>query len=129
MSTGDPFGAGDTSTLPEHRSGAETVRARNLRRVGLTVAWLLIAVALTGFLGVRMVTADVSAQGWTLRVELLKTERLTIDDVREAARQQGIRSFADVDLAVLEPSGAISFFQRQEDRDSGAPETAGPGVT
>lgn len=54
---------------------------------------------------------------------VLKTERLTIDDVREEARQEGIRSFADVDLAVLEPSGAISFFQRQPNGDSGAPES------
>lgn len=65
--------------------------------------------------------------------QVLKTERLTIDDVREEARQQGIRSFADVDLAVLEPSGAISFFRREENREtsaaSGAAETARPDVT
>lgn len=61
--------------------------------------------------------------------QVLKNERLTIDDVREAARQQGVRSFADVDLAVLEPSGAVSFFQRQESGDSGAPETAASALT
>lgn len=42
----------------------------------------------------------------------LKRERLSLDDLMAAARQQGIRRFADIDLAVLETNGRISFFAR-----------------
>ncbi|WP_253250046.1 YetF domain-containing protein [Rhodococcus sp. BUPNP1] len=43
-----------------------------------------------------------------------------------AARQQGIRRFADIDLAVLETNGKISFFVRTRAQD-GAPEEPEPG--
>ena len=35
-----------------------------------------------------------------------------MDDVLEAARKKGIRDLAEVDLAVLETDGSISFFRR-----------------
>jgi uncharacterized membrane protein YcaP (DUF421 family) len=57
-----------------------------------------------------------------LVMEAMKAERLTLDDLMEAAREQGIRRFADVDLAVLEDDGKISFFQRNDRGKSGAPE-------
>ena len=60
-----------------------------------------------------------------LVMESLKAERLTLDDLMEAAREQGIRRFADVELAVLEDDGKISFFQRNG--KSGAPDR--PAVT
>jgi uncharacterized membrane protein YcaP (DUF421 family) len=41
----------------------------------------------------------------------LTTERLPIDEVFEAARQHGIESLDTVKLAVLEPTGRISFIQ------------------
>lgn len=41
----------------------------------------------------------------------MKKERLTMDDVMAAARAQGIRRLSDVDLAVLETDGKISFFE------------------
>jgi uncharacterized membrane protein YcaP (DUF421 family) len=42
----------------------------------------------------------------------LKVERLPIAEVLEAARQEGIEDLEQVKLAVLEPSGRISFIQR-----------------
>jgi uncharacterized membrane protein YcaP (DUF421 family) len=39
----------------------------------------------------------------------LQVERLPVDELLEAARQHGIRSIDQVKLAVLEPSGRISF--------------------
>jgi uncharacterized membrane protein YcaP (DUF421 family) len=39
----------------------------------------------------------------------LRRERLTLGDLAEEARQQQIRSIADVKWAVLEPNGQISF--------------------
>jgi uncharacterized membrane protein YcaP (DUF421 family) len=41
----------------------------------------------------------------------LAVERLPMDELLEAARQEGIGSLADVKLAVLEPSGRISFIR------------------
>jgi len=41
----------------------------------------------------------------------LKRERLDIDEVAEAARQQGIAHLADVKWAVLETTGKISFIK------------------
>ena len=39
-------------------------------------------------------------------------ERLPLDELLEAARQEGIESLEAVKLAVLEPSGRISFIRR-----------------
>jgi uncharacterized membrane protein YcaP (DUF421 family) len=60
--------------------------------------------------------------------ELLETsmrqQKLSDTDLAVAARQQGIRDFADVELAVLEADGKISFFQREQPDEDGAPETS-----
>ena len=53
--------------------------------------------------------------------ENLRTQRLTIADLLAAAREQGIRRTSEIEYAVLEPDGRISFFTRGSD-DSGAPE-------
>lgn len=42
---------------------------------------------------------------------VLSLERLPIEEVYEAARQEGIDDLAKVRLAVLEPSGRISFIR------------------
>jgi uncharacterized membrane protein YcaP (DUF421 family) len=44
----------------------------------------------------------------------LKVERLPLDELMEAARQKGIEDLGQVKLAVLEPSGRISFIQRDD---------------
>ncbi len=59
-------------------------------------------------------------------VRTLRQQRLTEDDLRGAARQQGIRDLRAVEVAVLEPDGKVSFFTH-DDATSGAPETAPPG--
>lgn len=53
-----------------------------------------------------------------------RRQRLSTTDLLAMARQQGIRSIDDVELAVLEADGKVSFFSRSE--PEGAPET---GVT
>ena len=50
-----------------------------------------------------------------------RQQRLSTADFLATARQQGIRSIADVELAVLEADGKVSFFTRNE--PEGAPET------
>lgn len=56
---------------------------------------------------------------------LLKTlagERMTIQDLHEAARKNGIRRLSDIELCVLETDGSFSFFTREEDGQQRAPE-------
>ena len=58
-------------------------------------------------------------------LDTLSGERMTIQDVHEAARQQGIRRLSDIELCVLEPDGAFSFFTRDDGDDhDGAPDSS-----
>lgn len=50
-----------------------------------------------------------------------RQQRLSTTDLLAVARQQGIRSIAEVELAVLEADGKVSFFTRED--SEGAPET------
>lgn len=43
----------------------------------------------------------------------MRRERLTIDDLREAAREKGIGSLGDVAICVLETDGSFSFISRE----------------
>jgi len=42
--------------------------------------------------------------------EVLRSTRISIDDLMAGARNEGIENFADIRLAVLESNGRISFF-------------------
>jgi uncharacterized membrane protein YcaP (DUF421 family) len=59
--------------------------------------------------------------------ESLRQQKLSESDLAVAARQQGIRDFGDVELAILEADGKVSFFQRENgdavEGEDGAPET------
>jgi uncharacterized membrane protein YcaP (DUF421 family) len=46
------------------------------------------------------------------RDDVLALERLPLDELHEAARQEGIDDLAKVRLAILEPSGRISFIKQ-----------------
>lgn len=54
--------------------------------------------------------------------EALRSERLSLNDVMAAARERGIRRFSDIELAVLEADGKISFFSKADPDASGASE-------
>lgn len=45
-------------------------------------------------------------------MDVLKTERLTLDDLHQAARENGIRDLRTVEVGVLEPDGTFSFISR-----------------
>lgn len=47
-----------------------------------------------------------------MRDDLMKVERLSVDDLYEAARSNGIERLSQVRLAVLEADGQISFFKQ-----------------
>jgi uncharacterized membrane protein YcaP (DUF421 family) len=58
--------------------------------------------------------------------DVLDIERLTLDEVRDAAREQGIPDLGAVEMGVLEPDGKFSFLMqagvrpntKQEDRST-----------
>lgn len=52
----------------------------------------------------------------------LRAETLSVADLLVAAREQGIRRPADIEYAVLEADGRLSFFTRDGDGHQGAPE-------
>ena len=45
--------------------------------------------------------------------EFLRLERVTLDEVKEEARQQGIAEVSEIRLCVLEPDGKFSFLQAE----------------
>jgi uncharacterized membrane protein YcaP (DUF421 family) len=52
----------------------------------------------------------------------MRRQRLSVADLLVAARQQGIRRTAEIEYAVLEANGQISFFTYEDDASSGAPD-------
>lgn len=52
-------------------------------------------------------------------LETLRSEQMTIQDIHEAARQQGIRRLSDIELCVLETDGSFSFFTAEAHDDAG----------
>jgi uncharacterized membrane protein YcaP (DUF421 family) len=54
-------------------------------------------------------------------LEAMSQERMTLDDLYAQARQQGIRKLGDIDLAIMETDGKVSFFTK-DGPESGAPE-------
>ncbi|WP_432511407.1 DUF421 domain-containing protein [Kineococcus sp. SYSU DK001] len=44
-------------------------------------------------------------------MDVLRRERMSMDDLMATARQQGIRRLSEVDVAVLETDGRVSFFR------------------
>jgi uncharacterized membrane protein YcaP (DUF421 family) len=51
----------------------------------------------------------------------LRLERVTLDEVLESARNQGIANLRDIDLGILEPSGQFSFLQHKGDDERHSP--------
>lgn len=51
---------------------------------------------------------------------VLKKERITMDEVRAAVRQQGLASMDDVAAVVLETAGELTVIKKMEKGDAGA---------
>jgi uncharacterized membrane protein YcaP (DUF421 family) len=62
----------------------------------------------------------VLARDGLLDMEALRGEQLAVHDFFAAAREQGIKRLRDVELAVLEADGKISFFATEPGETSGA---------
>ena len=65
----------------------------------------------------RLVEGDVAVlvDGGRVRVERLRKELITLAELESAARKQGFAALADVERAVLEPGGTISFVGKARD--------------
>ena len=57
--------------------------------------------------------ADVLIEDGRIRAERLKEELITLPELEAAAHKQGLASLDEVERAVLEPSGTISFIARK----------------
>ncbi|MBI9115927.1 DUF421 domain-containing protein [Sanguibacter suaedae] len=55
-------------------------------------------------------------------LDIMRAERLALDDLLGAARQQGIERVADIRLAVLETNGQLSFFTSDGSSDGAPPQ-------
>ena len=98
-----------------------------------TMALLVVAMSYVSFRWNRAsdltegVPVVIIRDGRLLR-QLIQIERLTEDEVHEAARQQGIGDIRDVQVGILEADGTFSFVKksemdRQQQAGEGAPET------
>lgn len=56
----------------------------------------------------------------------LKIERMSEEELRETARNQGIDDLGTVRLAIVEPDGRLSFLQDDPETESGPPDEEQP---
>ncbi|MDQ4088713.1 MAG: DUF421 domain-containing protein [Actinomycetota bacterium] len=95
--------------------------------VGTLAMWILVFSYLSWrFRGMRSamegVPVVVIRRGQPLD-EVLSIERLTLDEICEAARNQGITDLAEVEIGVLEPDGKFSFLKSSgQAEQQGSPE-------
>ena len=52
--------------------------------------------------------------------QVMRHEMIDTAQLNEAAREAGIRSLDEVELAIMETDGTFSFFKKQQDADSGS---------
>jgi uncharacterized membrane protein YcaP (DUF421 family) len=86
-----------------------------------TIATLIVALSAIQFRwpgtrnAIRGIPVVVLRNGRPLD-EAMRLERLKLDEIREAARQQGIGDLAEVRVAILEPDGKLSFIQADDEQ-------------
>lgn len=94
----------------------------------LAVGTLALWIVAIGYLSFRFKKLRPTLEGRPVIVlrrgqpllDVLRLERVTVDELHESARNQGIATMDEVDLAVLEPDGKFSFLRR-----TGAPDQPG----
>ncbi|MEA2974209.1 MAG: hypothetical protein QOG82_2667 [Actinomycetota bacterium] len=90
--------------------------------VGTLAFWILVF----GYLGWKFPRARPAIEGVPVVVvrdgkpldEVLKLERLVLEEVCESARNQGIADLAEIRIGVLEPDGKFSFIKVKDDDDT-----------
>lgn len=87
----------------------------------LAVGTMALLTVLLSYLSFRFRGAEPALEGVPVVIvrdgrplhEVLKIERLSLSEVSEAAREQGIGDLAEVEIAVIEPDGKFSFITRE----------------
>jgi uncharacterized membrane protein YcaP (DUF421 family) len=84
-----------------------------------TMALLVVATSYVSFRFQRVASATegipvVIVREGRVQQQLIRMERLTEDEVREAAREQGIADIRDVAVGILETDGKFSFVKRSD---------------
>ena len=94
--------------------------------VGTLAFWIMV-MSYASFRSDRLrpalegVPVVVVRKGEPLR-EVLRIERVTLDELAEGARGQGIDDLSEVELAVLEPDGSFSFLKPGGEQESSGDE-------
>lgn len=94
--------------------------------VGTITFWIVVI----AYLGFRFKAVRPAIEGVPVIVlrhgrpptEVLRVERVTVEELRESARNHGIEDLDEVELAVLEPDGRFSFLQTSGEAEQVAPE-------
>ena len=60
---------------------------------------------------------DVLIEEGVVKVDQLKRELITLHELEAAAHKQGFSSLAEIDRAILDPGGTVSFFARRPSPD------------
>ena len=88
----------------------------------LAVSTVALLVVITSYISFRFRRASRLTEGFPVVIvrngrvqqQVITLERLTEDEVREAAREQGIPDIRDVVVGILETDGKFSFVKRTE---------------
>ena len=97
----------------------------SLTGAGLAVGTLAFWIVVFAYLSWRFRSARAVLEGVPVIVirdgrpldKVLEIERLTLEEVCQAARGQGITDLAEVDVGVLEPDGRFSFLKTGGDSE------------
>lgn len=95
----------------------------------LAVATIAMFIIATSYLSFRSPRARVALEGIPAVIirngrfvdEVIRIERVTHDQILDAARQHGIRDISSVDIGVLEVDGKFSFLSMESDDDGSRP--------
>jgi len=97
---------------------------RSITGAMLAVATMGLLVLTMSFVSFRWTRAQGLLEGTPVLIvndgvplrEVLRIERLTVEEIADAAREQGIGDLADVEVGVLESDGRFSFIRRDRSR-------------
>ncbi len=118
---------GQTVLQEDYSLTAGTLAVCTFAVLSLVMAWLMYHVP--GSRRVLAGTAKVIVRDGEVDRDVMADELIPMADLHEAARENGIRDLADVELAVVETDGTFSFFKRDSGGKEGHVEHRGPETT
>jgi uncharacterized membrane protein YcaP (DUF421 family) len=119
LSTLEPFDLILLVTIGDLVQQGVTQEDQSLTGAMLAVGTIGLLIVALSFVGYRWTGTRPVIRGIPVVVlrngrpddEVLKVERVSLEELVEAAREQGIEDLEDVRLAILEPDGKFSFIE------------------